>query len=125
MRRLILSLLVVVSTTGCRGALDADASEAIGMTGGDPARGRVIARKYGCQSCHAIPGVEGGDARVGPPLAGVGARSYIGGVLNNTPENMVRWIMDPKKIDSLSAMPNVGVTLPDAKHIAAYLYTLR
>jgi hypothetical protein len=38
---------------------------------------------------------------------------------------MVRWIQDPKLIDSMSAMPNVGVTLPDAKHIAAYLYTLR
>ena len=118
-------LMLVLAAAGCRQGMDANATEAIAMTGGDPDRGRVIARKYGCQSCHAIPGVPGGEARVGPPLAGVGARSFIGGVLNNSPENMVRWIMDPKRIDSMSAMPNVGVTAGDARHIAAYLYTLR
>ena len=118
-------LAIALAVSACRQGMDANAAEAIAMTGGDPARGRVIARKYGCQSCHLIPGVSGGDARVGPPLAGVGTRSFIGGVLNNSPENMVRWIIDPKRVDSLSAMPNVGVTPADARHIAAYLYTLR
>lgn len=123
--RYFLPIVLLITSVSCRDALDANAAEAIAMTGGDPARGRVMARKYGCQSCHVIPGVTGGEARVGPPLAGVGARSFIGGVLNNSPENMVKWIMDPKRIDSMSAMPNVGVSAPDARHIAAYLYTLR
>jgi hypothetical protein len=64
-------------------------------------------------------------ARVGPPLAGIATRSYIGGVLQNTPANMMRWLRDPRAVDSLTAMPNVGVTLADARHLAAYLYTLR
>jgi cytochrome c1 len=38
---------------------------------------------------------------------------------------MIHWIQDPKSVDSLTAMPNVGVTPADARHIAAYLYTLR
>ena len=95
------------------------------MTGGDPARGPDLMRKYGCQSCHTIPGVVGADGLVGPPLAGIASRSYIGGVLPNAPANMLRWIEDPKAVDSLTAMPNVGVTPSDARHIAAYLYTLR
>ena len=82
-------------------------------------------RKYGCQSCHTIPGVVGADGLVGPPLAGIASRSYIAGVLPNAPANMLRWIQDPKLVDSLTAMPNVGVTPSDARNIAAYLYTLR
>jgi cytochrome c len=46
-------------------------------------------------------------------------------VLPNTPANMLKWLHDPPAVDSLTAMPNVGVTPADARHIAAYLYTLR
>ena len=99
--------------------------EAAALTGGDPSYGPPLMRKYGCQTCHTIPGGAGADGLVGPPLAGIAARSYIGGVLTNTPENMMKWIMNPKGVDSLTAMPNTGVTDSDARHIAAYLYTLR
>jgi cytochrome c len=120
------SLLFAVALAGaCTGAHDVEAREAAAMTGGDPARGPDLMRKYGCQACHTIPGVVGADGLVGPPLAGIASRSYIAGVLPNAPANMLRWIADPKKVDSLTAMPNVGVTPSDARHIAAYLYTLR
>lgn len=118
-------LLVAPLAIACTGAHDADAREAAAITGGDPARGPALMRKYGCQSCHTIPGVTGADGLVGPPLAGIASRSYIGGVLPNAPDNMLRWIEDPKAVDSLTAMPNTGVTPSDARHIAAYLYTLR
>lgn len=62
---------------------------------------------------------------MGPPLAGIGGRAYIGGVLANTPANMVRWIVDPPRVDSLTAMPALGVTEGEARDIAAYLYTRR
>jgi cytochrome c len=120
-----MSLLVFVSLVGCGDARSAEARDAARLTGGDPERGRAMMRKYGCQTCHTIPGVVGADGVVGPPLAGIARRSYIGGVLPNAPTNMIRWIQDPKAIDSKSAMPNVGVTPADARHIAAYLYTLR
>ena len=125
-RRARAALLAALLVGACNdeAALDAR-NAAAAMTGGDPERGAVIARKYGCQACHTIPGVVGADGLVGPPLSGIASRSYIGGVLANTPENMVRWIRDPKGVDSLTAMPNTGVTESDARHIAAYLYTLR
>jgi cytochrome c1 len=52
-----------------------------------------------------------------------GGNAYAG-VLTNTPQHMVSWIMDPPAIDSATAMPNAGVTEQDARDITAYLYTL-
>jgi cytochrome c len=122
--RVALAALLLAAACNDEAALDARRAAAA-MTGGDPERGATIARKYGCQTCHTIPGVVGADGLVGPPLGGIAARSYLGGVLPNTPGNMIRWIRDPKGVDSLTAMPNTGVTESDARHIAAYLYTLR
>lgn len=99
--------------------------EAARLTGGDPEVGRERIRQYGCGTCHTIPGVPGADAAVGPPLAGIASRMYLAGVLSNSPANLMRWIQDPPGVDSLTAMPDLGVTTPDARHIAAYLYTLR
>jgi cytochrome c len=119
------ALLIAPSLVACDGQNEANAAEAAAMTGGDPARGPALMRKYGCQTCHTIPGVIGANGLVGPPLAGIASRSYIGGVLPNAPDNMLRWIRDPKAVDPLTAMPNTGVTPSDARHITAYLYTLR
>jgi cytochrome c len=52
-------------------------------------------------------------------------RTYIAGVLTNTPENMERWIKDPPAVDGLTAMPKLGVGDQDARDIVGYLYTLR
>ena len=117
-------LLTMAGAAACSAPGDGDAAVANSI-GGDPARGRAMLRKYGCQSCHSIPGVAGANGLVGPPLGGIASRAYIAGVLPNTPENMLRWIEDPKGVDSLTAMPNTGVTDADARHITAYLYTLR
>lgn len=95
------------------------------LTGGDPARGPALMRVYGCARCHTIPGVAGADGLIGPPLAGIANRMYVAGVVTNTPDNLVRWIMNPKAIDAKTAMPVVGVSEQQARDIAAYLYTLR
>lgn len=94
-------------------------------TGGDAERGVAAIGRYGCGSCHIIPGVSGAFGQAGPPLSGVGNRIYIAGVLPNTPQNMVRWIENPKAVDDKTVMPNLGVTNNDAADIAGYLYTLR
>ena len=95
------------------------------MVGGNPSRGPLLIRNYGCGTCHTVSGVTGANGLVGPPLTGLADRAYIAGVLPNAPDNLVRWIEDPKAVDSLTAMPKVGVTPADARDIAAYLYTLR
>lgn len=91
---------------------------------GDAQAGRRAAAQYLCATCHTIPGVVGASHHVGPPLAGIGRRTFIGGVLTNTPENMVRWLKNPQSVDPLSAMPPLGLSEQDARDITAYLYTL-
>lgn len=100
-------------------------NDAIALTGGHPERGRRLIRYYGCGACHTIPGVEGANATVGPPLTGIARRAYVAGVLPNTPDNLERWILDPRRIDPKTAMPATGVKPGDINDIAAYLYTLR
>ena len=56
----------------------------------------------------------GGQRLVGPPLD-VRHRVYVGGVVPNTPDNLVAWIMDPPSIDPLTAMPPSGVSEAEAR----------
>lgn len=98
---------------------------AAAMTGGSPQRGKAAIGRYGCGSCHTIPGVEGASALVGPNLDQVASRMYVAGVLPNTPDNMIRWVQHPRDVDPLTAMPNLGVTDGDARDIVSYLYTLK
>jgi cytochrome c1 len=62
---------------------------------------------------------------VGPSLERLGGRAYVGGVLPNTRENLVRWILNPPAVDPQTAMPNLHVSEADARDIAGYLYTLK
>ncbi|PWC36594.1 cytochrome C [Azospirillum sp. TSO35-2] len=94
------------------------------ITGGDPHAGQEAVLRYGCGSCHTIPGVTRARGLVGPPLAGFGSRVYVAGVLANTPDNVMSWIKDPPAASPRTAMPNLGVSDQDARDITAYLYTL-
>ena len=94
-------------------------------TGGNASHGSAAIARYGCGSCHVIPGVSGAVGRAGPPLTGIANRIYIAGVMQNTPDNMMRWIQDPRGVDEKTVMPNLGVTPQDAADIAGYLYTLK
>jgi mono/diheme cytochrome c family protein len=91
---------------------------------GDPASGRRAMDQYACATCHVIPGIAGATKQVGPPLTGIGSRTFIGGVLANTPENMVRWLMSPPSVATATAMPDLHLREQDARDIAAYLATL-
>lgn len=95
------------------------------VAGGHPERGPAAFHKYGCGTCHTIPGVSGADAMVGPPLMAWGRRSYIAGKMPNTPEQLIAWITAPQLLEPGTAMPNMGVTDQEARDMAAYLYTLR
>ena len=90
----------------------------------DAKRGATALLQYACTSCHRIPGIVGADTHVGPPLKGIASRKYLAGRLPNTPENLVRWIRDPKSVNPATLMPNVEVTEAHARDIAAYLATL-
>jgi cytochrome c len=95
------------------------------VPGGDAHRGPALIKSLGCAGCHTVPGVRGATGNVGPPLTRFGDRTYVAGMLRNTPDNLIRWIRDPQGVVPGNAMPNMGVSAADARDIAAYLYTLR
>jgi cytochrome c2 len=99
--------------------------ELLTFTGGDAERGRQAIRQNACPTCHIIPGISEAKGLVGPPLERFAERVYVGGVVPNTPDNLVAWIIDPPSIAPLTAMPPSGVSEAEARDIAAYLYTLR
>ena len=100
-------------------------TEVMTLTGGDPERGPDLMTRYGCAGCHDIPGVRGAGGRVGPPLRQLAGRVYIGGVLTNRPDHLVRWIVNPRAVSPKTAMPVTGISEAEARHVAAYLLTLR
>ncbi|HEY8470224.1 MAG TPA: c-type cytochrome [Longimicrobiales bacterium] len=124
-RRAAAAVTALLATVGALGCSDAPASRAPAVPGGDAERGASLLAAYGCGACHAIPGVKGADALVGPPLTGWAERRYIAGSLVNTPENLMRWIMTPQAIEPGTAMPDLGVDEAAARDMAAYLFTLR
>ena len=117
--------IVVLATTALVSCSSAGVDAARALTGGEPSRGKDAIGRYGCGGCHEIPGVRGADGLVGPPLARVARRTYLGGHVPNTPADMMRWIQHPQAIEAGTAMPDMHVSEQDARDITAYLYTLR
>lgn len=132
MARLGIAVAALAAVLGLGGAVVANQVDARrhldgrvrALTGGDPDAGRAIIAQAPCGGCHEIPGVRGANGRVGPPLTHFAARAFIAGRVNNTPDNLVRWVQDPHTIDAQNAMPPMGLSEAQARDVAAYLETL-
>lgn len=104
---------------------------AIPSGSGSLARGRQLFTgqanpAINCFACHAVEGTTNG--RVGPNLTHVGSRVTIGANrLENTPENLVRWIKNPRAYKPGAKMPAWEGTIADEdiKAIADYLQSLK
>jgi cytochrome c1 len=94
-------------------------------TGGSADRGKATIVAYKCGKCHTIPGVRDAKGVFGPPLMSLSRRTYIGGNFPNTPDNLANWVMSPQSMKPRTAMPELGLSEPQARDVAAYLYTLR
>lgn len=120
--RLIALASIMAGFSGCG---DSEESPPRRLIDGDPELGKAAILRYDCGICHAIPGIRSASGTVGPPLTDFAHRVYIAGVAPNQPELLRRWIQNPPAIAPDTAMPNLRVSDEDARHIAAYLYTLR
>ncbi|MEW6371018.1 MAG: c-type cytochrome [Pseudomonadota bacterium] len=120
-RRPCALLLCVLALAGC-GKGEETAPR---VSGGDPRQGQRLMAQYQCAACHEIPEVPGAHGNAGPPLASFGRRSYIAGGIPNLPDELIRWLDNPQAVKPGSPMPDVGVSPAEARHMAAYLYTLR
>jgi cytochrome c oxidase subunit II len=85
-------------------------------------QGEKLFLTKGCVGCHALNAVDAPKGLIGPNLANVGARSFIGaGSFKNTDENLARWIQNPQAMKKGVLMPNLGVKPDEAKALVAYL----
>jgi cytochrome c len=130
MRALIVTLALIVGSVGIgvtvlqRQHRTKVLSDAAQLARGDPHHGKEQIAALGCVACHVVPGFSGTKPRVGPPLVDVAERTFIAGVIENTPDGLIRFIRDPRSVAPKSAMPKLPMTEQDARDIAAYLYTL-
>jgi cytochrome c oxidase subunit 2 len=96
-------------------------------------QGRQLFASKTCISCHTIRGVPGALGITGPDLTHVGARSSIaGGLLDNTPEQIRRWIHNPELVKPGNKMwvtgylvNHIQLTPDDEAGLAAFLESLK
>jgi cytochrome c oxidase subunit II len=92
---------------------------------GAAAEGERLFDAMTCVNCHAIAGT-GHDARVGPDLTHIAARARLAGeLIENTPENLARWIAHPDALKPSSHMPNLHLSSNQVTALVAYMETLR
>lgn len=113
------ALLCAAALSGC------DKEQPRQVPGGDAEQGLRLVTQYQCGACHTIPQVPGATGEAGPTLEQVGRISYIAVGLPNQPDTMVRWLRDPPAMKPGTRMPALGITETEARHMAAFLYTLR
>lgn len=128
MKRTALSLLLVLSVVACNRdetAKSLSTPQPVAPIG-NAENGKALVAQYGCNVCHVVPGIEGPQGALGPSLAGVASRPVISlGKVQNTPENLAKYIQEPASLNPQSSMPPIGLTEPEAKDVAAYLLTLK
>ena len=119
LRRSHLALAAVVLTaTGCGAS-----ATTIDVPGGDSSRGAQLIDAYGCGACHTIAGIKNADATIGPSLEDFADHRYIAGRLPNNLPNLLRWLENPQAVDPGTLTPNLGIAKPQARDLAAYLYS--
>jgi cytochrome c oxidase subunit 2 len=82
----------------------ADQAEPATATGSE---GEQIFLEASCAGCHAVRGTEA-DEELGPDLTHVASRTTLAGTVDNSRENLLRFVKDPHEIKP-------GVTMPPAE----------
>jgi cytochrome c len=113
-------------------ACTSSAAPAAKRGAGDPspaaAEGKTLFVSRGCIACHRAPGVPEAQGTIGPNLRGVGdpnAHPKIADAVQNTHDNLVRWLVNPPAVKPGTAMPSLGLSQDEAGKIAAFLETLK
>jgi cytochrome c oxidase subunit 2 len=88
------------------------------------AEGQTVFMHSACINCHSIAGTVA-TGRFGPDLTHLASRDTIAsGPVQNTPENLRKWIADPASMKPGVLMPSMHLNDHDLDVITAYLTTL-
>jgi len=89
------------------------------------AKGLALFQQSSCVNCHAVNGTAA-KAQVGPDLTHFASRKLLGGgIADNTPENLRRWLADPDRVKPGVKMPKFNFTDEQLKELVAYFETLK
>ena len=78
-----------------------------------------------CANCHAVGGTTASPT-AGPDLTHLaGRRQLAAGMVDNTPENLARWLKNPQQIKPGCQMPNFGLNDEQVAQLVAYLEGLQ
>ncbi len=78
-----------------------------------------------CGQCHATVARALSSGK-GPSLAHLASRETLGGgILRNTPENLMLWLTDPQAAKPGNRMPNTPLTASERRVLLGYLESLR
>jgi cytochrome c oxidase subunit II len=78
-----------------------------------------------CLACHSVDPTGQEGAQIGPNLTHIGSRRvFAGGILENTPENVARWLADPGAVKPGAKMPDYGLSEEQIEDLVAYLESL-
>ncbi len=82
-------------------------------------QGQALFQAKGCIGCHSMyPALP----LIGPNLHHVGSRTYVAaGTLENTDENLAKWIQNPQAWKEGVLMPNLGLKDDEVHALVAYL----
>ncbi len=98
---------------------------AVALTDPQSRAGRGVFMANACVSCHAVRG-SAAVGQFGPDLTHFGGRLTLGaGILENTRENVIRWLDSTQHIKPGSLMPDVELSDEQLEQLAAYLLALR
>lgn len=100
------------------------------VTPGKPAESDAVAGErlffsQTCVNCHSIQGTEA-KAAIGPDLTYMARRKEIGGgVIENSTENLGRWLKNPQAIKPGCKMPNFNLSDKQVEQLVHYLESLK
>ncbi|MHB1132291.1 MAG: cytochrome c oxidase subunit II [Chloroflexota bacterium] len=118
-------LVFVDSPTDYQAWLENERKPAVAPTTPEAQQGQQLFNQRGCANCHALAGTAARGV-IGPNLTHMGSRSTIGAnLLENTPDNMSRWLADPQQFKPGNLMPNLGLDESAVRQLTAYMGSLR
>ncbi|MCH7943176.1 MAG: cytochrome c [Proteobacteria bacterium] len=130
------AIALLLVATGCTSAAEpadsggssskdeAGQSAQTGSSAGDIERGKALFRQQ-CVACHTVASIPEARAEVGPELTTIASQAQIAGMIENTPENLMRWIGAPEGVKPGTQMPNLGLKPEQVADLVAFLQTLK
>jgi cytochrome c oxidase subunit 2 len=117
--------LVAESPEDFEAWVEGQLAEAVAVDSVSFAEGTQAFMRGGCIACHTVRGTVA-QGVIGPDLTHIGSRRRIaGGILDNTPENMERWIRDSQGVKPGSLMIVPELDDETVSLIVEYLQSLK